>query len=255
MSLEGKHAFVTGSSGGIGAATAIELARQGAVVAVHGFRNRDGAAATARAVADARRQSQAAPVVLGDLSKAAEARTVVQAAIAALGRIDVLVNAAGDLIQRRPLVEMTDELWGRVMDANLSSALFCSQAAAPGMVERRSGAIVNLSSLAAWNGGGPGALAYAAAKGALVSLSKAMAKELAPHGVRVNCVSPGLIDTPIRAAMPEAARKEMLAKAAAALLVKRVGEGEDIAMQILAFMANGFASGSIVYLDGGALAT
>ena len=99
----------------------------------------------------------------------------------------------------------------------------------------------------------PGSAIVGSANGALESLTRALALELAP--VRVNCVSPGLIDTPIRAAMPEAARKEMLAKAAAALPVKRVGEGEDIAMQILAFMANGFATGSIVYLDGGALAT
>jgi len=99
----------------------------------------------------------------------------------------------------------------------------------------------------------PGSAIVGSANGALESLTRALALELAP--VRVNCVSPGLIDTPIRAAMPEAARKEMLAKAAAALPVKRIGEGEDIAMQILAFMANGFATGSIVYLDGGALAT
>ena len=92
-----------------------------------------------------------------------------------------------------------------------------------------------------------------AANGALESLTRGLALELAP--VRVNCVSPGIIDTPIRAAMPEAARREMLAKTAAALPVGRVGVGEDIARQILAFMANGFATGSIVYLDGGALVT
>jgi NAD(P)-dependent dehydrogenase (short-subunit alcohol dehydrogenase family) len=97
----------------------------------------------------------------------------------------------------------------------------------------------------------PGSAIVGAANGALESLTRALALELAP--VRVNCVSPGLIDTPIRAAMPEAARKEMLAKTAAALPVKRVGESEDIALQILAFMANGFATGSIVYLDGGGL--
>jgi NAD(P)-dependent dehydrogenase (short-subunit alcohol dehydrogenase family) len=99
----------------------------------------------------------------------------------------------------------------------------------------------------------PNSAIVGAANGALESLTRALALELAP--VRVNCVSPGLIDTPIRAAMPEAARKDMLAKTAAALPVKRVGEGEDIALQILAFMRNGFATGSIVYLDGGALVT
>jgi len=97
----------------------------------------------------------------------------------------------------------------------------------------------------------PNSAIVGASNGALESLTRALALELAP--VRVNCVSPGVIDTPIRAAMPEAARKDMLDKAAAALPVRRVGLGEDIAQQILAFMTNGFATGSIVYLDGGGL--
>jgi NAD(P)-dependent dehydrogenase (short-subunit alcohol dehydrogenase family) len=99
----------------------------------------------------------------------------------------------------------------------------------------------------------PNSAIVAVANGALESLTRALALELAP--VRVNCVSPGIIDTPIRAAMPEEARKEMLAKTAASLPVGRVGLGDDIAQQILAFMRNGFATGSIVYLDGGALVT
>ncbi len=99
----------------------------------------------------------------------------------------------------------------------------------------------------------PNSAIVSSVNGALESLTRALALELAP--IRVNCVSPGIIDTPIRAAMPEAARKEMLAKAAAALPVGRVGLAEDVAQQILAFMKNGFMSGSIVYLDGGALAT
>ena len=99
----------------------------------------------------------------------------------------------------------------------------------------------------------PNSAIVSALNGALESLTRALALELAP--VRVNCVSPGIIDTPIRAAMPEAARREMLEKAAAALPVRRVGLGEDIAKQILAFMDNGFATGSIVYLDGGGSVT
>jgi NAD(P)-dependent dehydrogenase (short-subunit alcohol dehydrogenase family) len=97
----------------------------------------------------------------------------------------------------------------------------------------------------------PNSAIVGSANGALESLARALALELAP--VRVNAVSPGIIDTPIRAAMPEEARRDMLEKAAASLPVKRVGQGEDIARQIVAFMANGFATGSIVYIDGGAL--
>ncbi|MET0556247.1 MAG: glucose 1-dehydrogenase [Vicinamibacteria bacterium] len=188
--LEGKVALVTGAGGGIGRAAAIALAERGADVAVHYRKSRDGAAETARGVEALGRR---ALTIEGDLTAAAIARAVVAACIEALGAVDVLVNNAGDLIARKPLTEMDEALFRSVLDVNVLSAFLCTQAAAPGMVARRSGAIVNVSSLAAHNGGGPGALAYSAAKGAVISLTKATAKELAPHGVRVNCVSPGLI--------------------------------------------------------------
>jgi 3-oxoacyl-[acyl-carrier protein] reductase len=116
----------------------------------------------------------------------ADAQAVVEAAGTRLGGLDLLVNNAGDLIRRQGLGEMSEELWREVIDLNLSSVFFVTQAAASGIVERGRGAIVNVSSISAWNGGGPGALAYAAAKGGLVTLTKALAKELAPKGVRVN---------------------------------------------------------------------
>ena len=127
----------------------------------------------------------------GDLTQAADVAALVEAVTARFGSIDILVNNAGDLIERKPLLEMSEEFFHAVMDVNLTSAFLMCQAVGRGMVARKRGTIVNMSSLAAWNGGGPGAGAYAAAKGAVVSLTKALAKELAPHGIRVNCVAPG----------------------------------------------------------------
>src|SRR6266487_4409651 len=114
-----------------------------------------------------------------DLVRRDEAAALVTAVVARFGRIDVLVNNAGDLVERRPLLEMTEALWRQVVDVNLSSTFFVTQAVAPGMVERKRGTIVNMSSVAAHHGGGPGAFAYAAAKGGVISLTKGMAKELA----------------------------------------------------------------------------
>jgi 3-oxoacyl-[acyl-carrier protein] reductase len=186
-SLNGRVALVTGASGGIGRATAIELARRGARVAIHYFRNREGAGQTLAA-------APGGAVFGADLRRRDEVGRLVAEVERELGPVDILVANAGDLIERKPLAEMSEALFRDVMDTNVMSAFFCSQAVAPGMIARKRGAIVTLASLAAWNGGGPGALAYCAAKGAIVSFSKAIAKELAPHGVRVNCVSPGLID-------------------------------------------------------------
>ncbi|HEY3057230.1 MAG TPA: glucose 1-dehydrogenase [Thermoanaerobaculia bacterium] len=183
-------ALVTGAGGGIGRATALCLGEMGMDIAVHYFRNADGAKSI---VAELEKMGRKAEAFQADLSRADEARNIVCAVEKRLGSVDVLINNAGDLVERRPLLEMTEELWRRILDLNLTSAFFCTQAAAQGMVARGRGVIVNVSSLAAHNGGGPGAFAYATAKGALISFTKAIAKELAPKGIRVNAVAPALI--------------------------------------------------------------
>jgi 3-oxoacyl-[acyl-carrier protein] reductase len=176
---------------------------------------------------------------------------VVAAAISGLGAVDLLVNNAGDLIARKPLAEMDETLFRSVLDVNVLSAFLCCQAAAPGMIARRSGAIVNLSSLAAHNGGGPGALAYAAAKGAVISLTKAIAKELAPHGVRVNCVSPGLIgETEFHGRFTA---KEAFDAMARTVPLGRAGTPAEVAA-VVAFLAgpeSAYLSGETVEVNGG----
>src|SRR5258705_9805535 len=159
-------ALVTGAGGGIGQAAALELARRGADVAVHYHRNEKGASETARLVDSLGRKAE---VFRGDLARLDHSRALVASVLERFGHVDVLVNNAGDLVERKPLLEMTEALWRQVLDLNLSSAFYVTQAVVPGMIERKRGVVVNVSSLAAHNGGGPGALAYSAAKGGLVS--------------------------------------------------------------------------------------
>ena len=251
-SLENKRALVTGTSGGIGRATAIELARNGARVAIHGFRNLEATEETALLVRSEAGSSYEVPVLAGDLSDAAAAHQVVETAERDLGGLDILVNNAGDLVQRTPLAEMTADFFSRVMGANVHSALFCTQAAAKSMLaSEKRGCIVNMASLAAWNGGGPGSAAYATAKGAIVSLTKALAKELAPHGIRVNCVSPGLIgNTAFHARFTKPAAFEADVQS---IPLGRSGEPSEVA-SVIAFLASddsAFLVGETIEINGG----
>ena len=252
MGVKDKAALVTGASGGIGRATAIELAKAGARVAVHGFRNVDATRETAKMVAAAAVVAHEPPVVTGDLSDAATAHKVVQSAHDQLGRLDILVNNAGDLVERRALADMDAEFFNRVLGANIHSALFCTQAAAPLIIAGGAGGtIVNMGSLAAWNGGGPGSAAYATSKGAVVSLTKALAKELAPKGIRVNCVSPGLIGN--TAFHAKFTKPEAFEAATRNIPLGRSGGPDEVAEVIvfLASDASSFLVGETIEINGG----
>src|SRR5262245_9816984 len=230
--LKGKVALVTGGGSGIGRACALALGRAGARVAVQYRSSKDRAQAV---VAELRAKGGDAEAFSGDLTKAADVRALVEQAARRFQAFDVLVNNAGDLVERKPLLEMSEALWHAVIDVNLTSTFLMCQAVAPGMIARKAGAIVNMASVAAWNGGGPGAFAYAATKGAIVSMTKGLAKELAPHGVRVNCVSPGLIgDTGFHERFTA---KDTFAAVAKSVPLGRAGTPDEVGT-VVAFLAS-----------------
>src|SRR5476651_2441302 len=232
--LAGKKVVVVGGSSGIGLATAELAKRQGADVII-ASRNAERLNAAAAKLG----VKGIAADVTGDESVASLFKSC--------GPVDHVVVTAAQL-KTGPFKTVAMEDVRGTLEGKLWGAWRVARAA-----DIRPGGSLTLVSGFLSIRPRPAAAIVGAANGALESLARSLALELAP--VRVNCVSPGIIDTPIRASMPEAARRDMLAKAAAALPVGRVGVGEDIARQILTFMTVGFATGSIVYLDGGALIT
>lgn len=242
--LTGRRALVTGGGAGIGRAVALTLARAGADVAVT-YRSHDAAA-----VAESIRGFGCAAVSLAlDATDAAAVDGVVQQASDALGGpFDLLVNNAGGLVARRTLAEMSPDHWHAVVDLNLTSAYLVSRAVLRTMPD--GGAIVSVSSLAGQDGGGPGAVAYAAAKAGLDGFTRALAKEVAPRRIRVTSVAPGFIDdTPFH----EVHNTEQGRVAAAqGTLVARGGVPDDVAATVLYLATAGFVTGAVLDLNGGA---
>jgi NAD(P)-dependent dehydrogenase (short-subunit alcohol dehydrogenase family) len=247
IDLAGKVAIVTGSASGIGHATAVALAECGAAVAINFRRNEIGAESLRKQIVA---NGGRAISVQADVTIAADVESLVQRTAVELGPVDILVNNAGSLIERLRILELTEERWDEVIDLNLKSAFLCSKAVAASMMERRTGAIINLSSIAGRNGGALGSIHYSTAKGGLITFTKGLAKELAPFGVRVNAVSPGVIDTPYH---EQFSSTEMMKGYVNAIPLGRIGKPEEVA-QVIAFLASdaaGYLVGETIEINGG----
>jgi 3-oxoacyl-[acyl-carrier protein] reductase len=247
--LNGKVALITGASSGIGQATAELFAQCGASVAINYHKNEAGAEEARTRITQAGGQ---AVTLAADVRNSKDIQDLVNRVVKELGPIDILVNNAGSLVERLKILELTEERWDEVMDLNLKSAFLCSQAVTESMIERQTGAIVNVSSIAGRNGGALGSIHYSAAKGGMITMTKGFAKELAPHGVRVNAVSPGVIETPYH---EQFSTPEAMKGFVSTIPLGRVGKPNEVA-QVITFLASDAAAylcGETVEINGGML--
>ena len=247
MTYVNRAAVVTGAASGIGREIAGQLARHGAAVAIADI-NREGAEEVAAALA---RDGAKAEAIAVDVSRPEQADAMIARAIAAFGAVDILVHSAGVGVERSVL-DTTPEEWRRILDIDLSGTFYCGQAAARHMVERGYGRIVNLASTAGVRGG-TGRAAYGAAKGGVIALTKVMAVELAPHGITVNALAPGAIETALVARMHSAETRTVYR---AGIPLDRYGTPEETAAAAL-FLASEearYITGHVLAVDGGFLA-
>jgi 3-oxoacyl-[acyl-carrier protein] reductase len=219
----------------------VQLASRGAHVLVHYHSDRAGAEQVLS-------RCTAGELLTGDLSTSAGVATFIESF--GTRPIDILVNNAGSLIERKNVLELDQALWERVLMLNLTSAFLIARAVLSGMVERKRGAIVNVGSVAARNGGGLGSVAYATAKGGIATMTRGMAREFGPHGIRVNAVAPGIIDTNYHKSF---STEPMLEAARASTPLGRLGTSEEIASAITFLCSGdaGFVHGEVVEIDGG----
>lgn len=243
LGVEGLRVLITGASSGIGTAAARAFANCGANVAIHFSTNAEAAATLATEIGTT-------AVVSGDLRERGAAADIIATAAGKLGGLDTLVNNAGSIVGRTPLNAYDDDIYDNVMALNVRSVAEAARAAHPYLATSDAASIVNLGSIAGRNGGAPGSGIYAAAKAAVHSLTRSMAKEFAPAGIRVNAVSPGVIETPFHAATPI----DFLESMRRTIPLGRLGRPEDCCYPIL-FLASpilsAYITGQILDINGG----
>ena len=249
--LKGKRALVTGGGQGLGYSIVKHLLEAGADVAIHYFSSETGAQELKTLAA---KHGRRAEIFRADLTKESEAAALVDNSAKFLGGLDILINNAGDLVQRRTLAEVDLEFWQRTLDINMTSVMLVTRAALPWLAKAGQGSIVNLSSTAGRKGGHPGSLVYSTAKGAVLTWTRALANELAPKGIRVNCVAPGLIlGTRFHNTHTT---KENAQKSIEGIPLGRAGSAEDVARAVvyLASEFDGFITGATLDINGGVYA-
>ena len=244
MQIEGKIAFVTGASRGIGRAIALTLAEAGADVAVNYAGN---AAAAEEVAAEIRKMGRRALILQGDVSQTDSAASMLDAVVAEFGRCDILVNNAG-ITRDGLLMRMKEEDWDAVLNTNLKGVFNCTKAALKYMMKQRSGKIVNIASVVGIMGNA-GQANYAAAKAGCIGFTKSVAKEVASRGITVNAVAPGLIATDMTSVLPDKVIEEM----AAGIPLKRAGQPVDVAKAVLFLVSDdaAYITGQTLNVDGG----
>ena len=249
--LKGKVAIVTGARRGMGRTHALALAKAGAKVAVADISLEE----CQRVVEEIAKQGGEAMAIKCDVSKKKEVDEMVKKIVKEFGKIDILVNNAG-IAQFVPFLEMTEEEWDRTLDINLKGYFLCAQACVKEMVKQKSGVIVNIASVAMGQQGVgmSNIVHYCASKGGIAGMTEALAVELAPYNIRVNAISPGMIETPMISSIKQDSKtvEAMLAK----IPMRRVGKPEEVSNLVL-FLASevsSYMTGSTVIIDGGWLA-
>ena len=249
--LKDKRILVTAGAQGIGEAISRFLLEAGAHVAIHYF---SSSANAEKIAADAEAKGQTAYTLGGDLTNPEKAAETVENAVSKLGGLDILINNAGSLVDRKWVGEIDAAFWRKVIDINMSSMMFVSQAAAPHLAKNEGSSMVNLASLAGRKGGHPGSLVYSTTKGAILTFTRALATELAPQGTRVNAVAPGLI---LGTSFHNTHTSEESAnETIKGIPLGRAGSPDDVA-RVVAYLASeydGFVTGATIDINGGCYA-